>query len=186
MEEFDKSCRFILTANNLGKISDPIISRSQLYDFKPSDEKAMKLALYNRVTQIANTEKINASKGDLVNLVKACYPDIRKCINTLQRYTVDGNFKFTKVFSAVDEMKVQLVNYIALKKLTEIRKEIVGNLDYLVMYRTIFDNVDKLTTKNQDIMMLQVSEHLHRHKDSVDPEINFISCIIQVMKEVDA
>jgi replication factor C small subunit len=86
MEEYSENCFFILTANDLNKIIEPIRSRCVLVNF----ERPNKKEIIGRLEYICQEEKIEADIEDIVKLVDKCYPDIRAMILTLQSSKIDG------------------------------------------------------------------------------------------------
>ena len=88
MEEYSSFTRFILTANYKHKIIPAIQSRTQYFDLNPSVQDVL-----SRIVYILRTENIEVPTTERVNLarvIKDNYPDIRKIINTIQKYSVSG------------------------------------------------------------------------------------------------
>ncbi len=92
IEEFANNCRFIMTCNYKNRIIDPLHSRCTGIDFTvPSSEKAqVAVGILKRIEYILNNEKIPYDTQVLSNLVKKHFPDIRRVINELQRYSSSG------------------------------------------------------------------------------------------------
>ncbi len=183
MEEFHKSSRFILTCNYLNKVIDPIRSRCQVFEFKGAD----KTSILKRCAYILKQEKIkfdkNTIKEDLTNLVDTCYPDIRKIVGSLEKFTINGCFKFDS--KMLEEDGAELIELIKLNKLNDIRQNIVGSVDYEQMYRTMFDNSIELSEEHSIDIKLTIAEYLYRHSIIVDQEINFMGCLYQIRQVID-
>jgi DNA polymerase III delta prime subunit len=93
IEQFEKTVRFIATANNISKIIEPIQSRFNVIDFTPknSDEiKTVKIEYLKRLMKIAETEKLNILPEQIKEIVKASFPDLRKGMSVLQLTHITG------------------------------------------------------------------------------------------------
>ena len=80
METFSQHCRFILTCNYVEKVIDPIQSRCQSFQIVPPTKKDVAI----QISKILGAEGVEFEPKDLVPIIDAGYPDIRKIINTCQ------------------------------------------------------------------------------------------------------
>jgi DNA polymerase III delta prime subunit len=92
-EEFSENHSIIFTCNFPHKISDALKSRSIFMDFKPT--KAEKLAMlpifFKRVTTVLKNEGIEFDKKTVLELTNKKFPDFRRCLNDLQKYSMGGS-----------------------------------------------------------------------------------------------
>jgi len=184
MEEFSNTCRFILTCNYITKVIDPIRSRCQEFEFgKPAMVDIAKRCL--KILKEENAECLTEEcKADIKKLVKSCYPDIRKTINNLQKFIVNGAFSVEeKVMDSEDAEK-----FISLMKVGDIKKirhELLGaGCDYVGLYRILFEK-SKLLGKNESAIvgiMLTSAEYMYRHASVPDQEVNFVACLLSTWK----
>ena len=100
METFSKTTRFILTCNYVEKIIDPIQSRCQVFGITPPNKKEVA----KRIAVILDELKISYSNKDLVVIINAGYPDIRRVLNGCQRQVIDGKLH-------IDEESLVQANY---------------------------------------------------------------------------
>ncbi len=107
MENYTRTCRFILSANYSSKIIDPIQSRCAMFKFKPLDQKDI----------IGIIEKISAEEGLKIDenakkaLVEACGGDCRRLENILQSCAALGeNITEELVFSLASMAKPKEVS----------------------------------------------------------------------------
>lgn len=178
IEEFTESCRFIFTCNYINKVMDAIKSRTQMFQFIDSQPKLV----FKRCVEILNNENIKVKdKNGLVSLVKKYSPDIRKTINEMERNILNGVFDFASLNKGIQEDFLQLVKT---KQWNSIRSNIVGKLDYPELYKILFDNSSKLSESNSIVIRGIVAEYLYRHSIIIDPEINFMSCMDSIIKEI--
>jgi replication factor C small subunit len=183
MEEYIDGSRFILTCNYEKKIIDPIKSRCQLFTFR-SDEKLHKIATIKRCFEIIKKEEVSGEniKQDVIKIVNKCYPDIRKSINLLQKCTTNGVFKYNDNLEG-DNTEARLIYLIQEMDIKAIRQEIIGSVDYNDLFKILFYSADKICPDKKVEIMLLVGDACRWHSMVVDPEINFITCLINICKE---
>lgn len=178
MEEFYEVSRFILTCNYSNKVIDPIKSRTQTFQFKQVEPKI----IAKRCIEILNKEKIKCKEvSHIGKLVMKYYPDIRKTINELERNSVNGTFEFVAANNDIGDVLIDLLKN---KNWEEIRKSIVGNVDYPELYRILHNKASEIKEDKKVDIRLLAGEYLYRHSIIVDPEINFMNCIDQIIKEL--
>jgi len=186
MEEFAKITRFILTANYKHRVITALQSRCQGFDLTLSLDGVVK-----RCVHILKAEKVNIpteEKQKLMEFIKSFYPDLRKCINELQKSSASGTLKLTDSFN--DDVLTLIYEQIKNKNVMALRKALIEseqqfNSDYVTLMRNLFNYID-----NQDIQLnikkkylLTLAEHLYRSSFVVDQEINCYTCFI-AMSEV--
>jgi len=180
MEEFAKITRFILTANYQYRVIPALQSRCQSLDLTPSFDGIVK-----RCVHILKTEKIEIlqeQKPKLLEFLKSNYPDLRKCINELQKYSLNG--KLVLPLSLENDVLELLFNEIKKQNVVSLRKALIDNeskfnSDYISLQRHLFNYIYKLEDiSNKKEMLLTISEFLYRSSFVVDQEINCYSCLI--------
>jgi replication factor C small subunit len=183
MEEFAAITRFILTANYKYKIIPALQSRCQSFDLTPPIDLAVK-----RCANILKQEDIiipDNQKVKLIEFIKGTYPDLRKCINELQKFSSSG----TLVLKDTKNNKVLelIFNEVKKKNVETLRKALIESehtfsSDYTSLLRNLFNYIDE-TEANIDLKrfyLLTVSEYLYRDSFVVDKEINCYACLIQL------
>lgn len=86
MEEYHDNARFILTCNYPHKLIDPIKSRCQHIHI----ENLSKEDAVNRIVEICELEGIEYTTESIVSHIKPNYPDMRKIINSIDQFNIDG------------------------------------------------------------------------------------------------
>lgn len=184
MEEYAKTTRFILCANYENKILNPIQSRCQKFEFVGAN----KTNIAKKCVEILLKKKIKpkTTKEEMVEGIKLIinenFPDIRLIINNLQKSCINGEFVYN-VENNKESNKEKLLEYIKTGKLKTIREEIlILTIDYQILYDTIYMNVKELTNNPDKIgaIILTISEYMYRHSTHINPEINFMACLIEV------
>lgn len=191
MEEYIDTTRFILTANYLNKIIEPIRSRCML--FKLQTDIRSCVARCAEIIKKENVKITDESKEKFIEFVTDRYPDLRRIINDLQRFCVTGEL----VIPDGDEL-LDLTGYIikglAITKISslDIRKKVIESEksfsnDYQQLLKNLFDyvyNSDDLSDKIKKSFLIDIGEHLYRDNFVLDHEINFFCCILAMEASV--
>jgi DNA polymerase III delta prime subunit len=185
MEEFQDSCRFILTCNYITKIIEPLKSRCQQIDFNMTNinsQKELKPIIVNRLCGILKNEKIEYQQETIAKLVDIFFPDIRRMINILQQYSKTNGIIDVGVFD-LEKVDIEFYQMVLNKKLTDARRYIIErNYNPDELFRQLFENfVPMLEKPKQAQVILVISEYLFRNSFVIDKEINFTACLIEIM-----
>ena len=173
METYSDTCRFILTANHVNRIIDPLRSRCTEWAFTTfSKPQAIQMC-----ESILQNEKVSYQNTDVATVVERCYPDIRRLMNTLQRCSIGGTFSMDKVASMTVSPE-QVFQCIKTGKMKSLRQLIAGMTDFTYLYREMFDNIENLvpTGDQQGTAATQLCQHLFYDPTVPDREINFVAC----------
>lgn len=185
MEEFHDSTRFILTCNTKNKIIDPIQSRCVAFDFAQTadEKKTLQIKALKRVVQILAKEKIESNIESVASLVQKYYPDMRKILNEVQRYSVTGKID-AGILVQQDTTIDELVEYLRNKKFNDVRKWVARNpdLDPSVLFRYFFDNLSVLFDPSciPNIILI-LAQYQRWAVDVVDQEINLMACFVELV-----
>lgn len=189
IEEFASNCSFIFTCNNKNKIIAPLHSRCAVIDFKLSKDDKQKMAVefFRRVSGILTSEKISYDKKVVVELILKHFPDYRRILNELQHYSKSGSINEGILSKAAGSAKVsELVDLMKKQSFGDIRKWVATNVD-LDPTRILRDLYDALTEviKPESIpnAVLIIARYQYQAAFSVDPELNFLACVVELMGE---
>jgi replication factor C small subunit len=186
IEQVERNCRFIFTCNNYSKVIDPLKSRCQTIDFNftPEDMKELVVKIFHRCAFILKNEGIEYEKEVLAEFVKKQYPDIRKTINTLQKFVnthgkIDSNiFKFNDSEGVMND----LITSLKTKKFNDVRK-IASAIDPSSFYGDFYRQIDtQLKDESKPDIILILAQFAYETGLSVDQEISLVGCLIQIMK----
>jgi replication factor C small subunit len=188
MEAFYKNCRFIFTCNYKNKIIEPLHSRTAVIEFslKGKDRQQIAAAFFKRLSMILDNEKIEADKKVLAELVQKHFPDLRRVLNEVQRYSANGKID-TGILSTFTEVKVDdLVKNLKEKNFPEVRKWIVSNLDNdpNVLLRRAYDALyEVLDGPSIAAAVLIVAKYQYQAAFVADQEINLLAAMTEIMVE---
>ena len=188
MEEFAHNCTFIMTCNYKSRIIEPLHSRCAVIEFKlrKEDKPKMAMAFMRRATEILNLEKIPFDKSVLAEVVKKHFPDYRRVLNELQRYSVSGKIDIGILSSIADITINELVSALKGQKFGEMRKWAAdnGSEDSARIFRKIYDSLydvmDKSTIPNAVVLL---ARYQYQAAFVADQELNLVACLTEIMAE---
>ena len=189
IEEIHKNCRFILTCNFKNRIIEPLHSRFSNIEFKINSKDKPKLAskLFERTISILKENNVDYNDKVLAQLVKKHFPDFRKVINELQRYSVSGSIDSGILTNITNENLKSLMKLLKEKDFTETRKWVTQNLDNdpVRIFRSIYDNLyDNLQPETIPHAVLILADYQYKSAFVADQEINFTACLTEIMSQV--
>ena len=186
MEEFHNNCGFILTCNYKNRLIEPLHSRCSVVDFNiPKSEKPnLASEFMKRMVGILQNENVEYDKKVLVEVIQRHFPDWRRILNELQRYSVSGRID-AGILTDIAEINIkELMNYMKKKEFTNVRKWVVNNLDMdaVRLYRSIYDSLYTFLDPTS-IPHVVVILAVYQHKGAfvADQEINTLACLTEIM-----
>ena len=186
IEEFQKNCRFIFTCNYKNKIISPLHSRCSVVDFtlKGKEKATMAAAFFNRVKTILDSEGVNYEPKVVAEVVQKHFPDFRRTLNELQRYSSSGKID-TGILGVSNDINItNLVGYIRKKEFTNMKKWVTQNMDNepVAIMRKIYDNLyNHFDPKSIPEAVLVISEYQYKSAFVVDQEINMVAFLTELM-----
>ena len=191
IEHFSKNVRFILTCNFKDKIIEPIHSRTTYIDFRIDKKNLPPLMgeFMNRIITILEDEGINIeSKPALAELIKRHFPDMRRTLNELQRYSAGGVID-NGVLARVGEANIEsLMSMLKDKNFTGMRQWVVDHIDTdpIAIYRQIYDQMHRfLQPQSIPQVVLLIADYQYKQAFVQDAEINLVAFLTEVMVEVE-
>jgi DNA polymerase III delta prime subunit len=186
IETFYNNCRFIFTCNYRNKIIPALHSRCTVIDFTIKNGQKVKTAklFMERMSFLLKSEKIEFDKKVLAELIQKYYPDFRRTINELQRYSVRGKIDSGILFSLSEANNKELVQTLKGKKFNDMRKWVVNNIDKepASLFRGIYDILyEALDTKSVPQAILIIAGYQYKSAFVADQEINMVACLTEIM-----
>lgn len=191
LEEYAAHCRFILTCNYKHRVIAPLQSRCQFIDLEPNLQDVVKRC-YN-ILKNENIAISEDSKKNLIALIRKYFPDIRKCINELQKFSLTGSLHIPEL-NVQNEFVSKLITLITSKKALQARKYVIENeaafhSDYSLLLKSLFDTVCEgnysLNEQQKKLWLITIGEYMYRSAFVIDPEINFY-CLVLALSEISA
>ena len=186
IEEFSANCGFILTCNYVNRIIPALISRCPTYDFSiPKDEK-QELAgdFFKHSLEILKKENVKFEPKAVAALVQKHFPDWRRVLNELQRYSVSGKIDAGILVNISSDNIKELMDHMKRKEFTDVRKWVVNNLDNdpVRLFRSLYDNLyDCVDGSTIPHVVVILGEYQYKSAFVADQEINTLACLTEIM-----
>ena len=185
IEEFAGNCSFIFTCNFKNRIIDPLHSRCAVIDFtlKNNEKAQMASQFFKRIQSILRSENIEYEDKVVVELVKKHFPDFRRVINELQRYSQFGKIDSGILAHIVEVSIGDIIKYIKDKDFGAIRKWVASNdIDATTFFRKIYDNLyDVLKPQSIPQAVIILADYQYKQAFVADSEINTVACLTEIM-----
>ena len=190
IETFSRTTRFIMTCNFVERIIDPLQSRCQVLKIVPPTKKDVA----KHLNWILQQESIEHDINDLVPLVNQYYPDLRKCINTIQLSTVDGGAN--DLYLRLDQSILVSSNYIdkvinilsaRLKSNSadfKVIRQIIADSnsdDFDELFRALYERSSEYLPGKEGTVAILINEHQYKANFRIDKEINISSLLQQIL-----
>jgi len=190
MEEFSNNCGFILTCNFKNRIIPPLHSRCAVIDFKISGKQKADLAgkFLARTCDILEMESISYDKKVIAEIITKYFPDWRRVLNELQRYSSNGKIDSGILAQVVDADIKDLLTAIRSKDFNTMRKWIGLNssMDSSALFRKLYDTCyDYLKPESVPPLVLILADYQYKAAFVVDQEINLAACMTQIMVDCE-
>ena len=189
IEQFSDNCRFILTCNFKNRIIEPLHSRCSSIEFRIPKEEKPQLAMdfMNRLEVILNNEQIYYDKKVVASLIQKFFPDWRRVLNELQRYSASGKIDAGILVNLSENSIKELLTFLKGKEFSNVRRWIVNNLDndpvriFRRIYDSLYDNLDGSTIPHVVVIL---AEYQYKSAFVSDQEINLLACMTELMGQV--
>ena len=186
MEEFHKNCGFILTCNYKNRLIPPLHSRCSVIDFAIPNSEKPNLAneFLGRVVAILTEQNVNYDKRVVAEIINKYFPDWRRVLNELQRYSISGAIDAGMLVDIAEVNIKELMHSMKNKEFTNVRKWVVNNLDNdpVRLFRRIYDNLyDFLDHGTIPHVVVVLGEYQYKAAFVADQEINLMACFTEIM-----
>lgn len=185
IEEFASNCSFIFTCNYKSRIIEPLHSRCAVVDFtlKKDERSKMAASFYKRVQEILKKENVEYNDTVVAELIKKHFPDFRRVLNELQRYSKFGKID-TGILSQIENVKIaEIVKFIREKDFAAIRKwAATTDVDATTLFRQLYDSLyDVLKPQSIPGAVVILADYQYKQAFVADAEINLVACLTELM-----
>ena len=189
IEEFAGNCSFIFTCNFKNKIIEPLHSRCAVIEFtlKASEKSSMAAQFFKRIQTILSDEEIAYETPVVAELIKKHFPDFRRVINELQRFSKFGKIDTGVLAQIIDVSLADIIKFIKDNDFGAIRKWVASNdVDPASLYRKLYDNLYEVL-KPQSIpqAVIIIADYQYKQAFVADQEINLVACLTELMVSLE-
>lgn len=190
IEEFASNASFIFTCNFKNRIIDAIQGRCTTIDFTLTAKEKMLMAtqFLSRLKYILKNENIEYDEEVLIPLILKYFPNYRKTINELQKYSSSGRIDSGILAQIVDVDLKDLILYMKEKDFSKTKEWVSRNSDNdpSRIYRRIYDGLIKqLKSHSVPQLVLILAKYQYQHAFVADGEINLLACMVEILLECE-
>jgi DNA polymerase III delta prime subunit len=187
MEEFSKACTFILTCNFKARIIEPLQSRCTVIDFttEKSEKPLLMKAFLSRAEKILEAENIQYDRKVVMALIVRHFPDWRRVINEMQRYSASGKLDAAALSATAGGIN-ELVNMLRAKQFTDMRRWVGENVgqDASAVFRALFDGAHVFVAPDSvPTLILIIADYQYKAAFVADQEVNLVAMLTEIMSE---
>ena len=187
IEEFHRNCRFIFTCNYKNRIIEPLHSRCSVVEFKINGNKAQLASEFmNRVEDILKAESIGFEEPVIAELILKHFPDWRRVLNELQRYSVSGTIDSGILVNIAEVNLKELMKHLKNKEFSKVRKWVVDNIDNdpVKVFRKIYEKLyEYMEPSSIPAAVLVLGKYQYYSAFVADPEVNLLACLTEIMTQ---
>ena len=188
IEEFANNCRFILTCNFKNRIIEPIHSRCSVIEFKIDSKDKQEIAanFFKRAVSIIKQQQIEFDPKVVAELITKHFPDYRRILNELQRYSVSGKIDSGILVNMSEESFKGLIKLLKEKDFTEVRKWVSKNSDSdtTSLFRELYDSAANTIEPNSvPQLVLILADYQYKAAFVADHELNIMAALTEIMAQ---
>ena len=190
IEEFAGNCSFIFTCNFIKRIIEPLHSRCACIDFRlqGKDKALMAMGFFKRIETILKLEEVEYDKAAVTQLVTKFFPDYRRILNELQRYSRNGKID-DGILTNLANVKIdELVEYLKAKEFKSVRKWVGNNsdTDSAAIMRSLYDKMaDIFKPQCLPALIILLAKYQYQESFCADKEISLMACMMEIMCECE-
>ena len=180
IETFSRTTRFIMTCNFVERIIDPLQSRCHVLKIVPPTKKDVA----RHLAWVLDQEKIRYEMQDLVPLINQYYPDLRKCINTIQLSTIDNDLKLDQSILVSSNYIDKVINELSNKANFKTVRQIIADAnvdDFDELFKSLYEKANEYLPGKEGTATILINEHQYKSNFRIDKEINIMSLIQQII-----
>ena len=190
MEEYSNNCGFILTCNYKNRIIDPLHSRCSVVEFTIPNKQKPELAkqFLKRVKYLLEFERVEYTDKCIAELIMKYFPDWRRVINELQRYSANGKIDAGILTHVSDQSFANLIRYLKGKQFNEMRKWVGDNIDNdcVALFRKLYDTTNEhVKDHTVPLLVTIIADYQYKSAFVADQEVNMVACLTQLMLECE-
>ena len=188
IEEFSNNCRFIFTCNFKNRIIAPLHSRTTVVEYKITKADRPKIAMqfFRRATEILKTENVEFDEKAVAKLVERHFPDYRRILNEMQRYSVSGRIDEGVLVNMQEVNLKELIEALKEKDFKKMRQWVVNNIDNdpQTIFRRLYDGLDEHIRQVPQLILL-LADYQYKAAFVADAEINLVACLTEIMASME-
>jgi DNA polymerase III delta prime subunit len=190
MEEVWENCRFIFTCNYKNRLIPALHSRCTVIDFSFSanDKIEMMGAFMSRCMKILKENNVKFDPKVLAAFIKNHFPDMRRTLNELQRYSTCGTIDEGILKASGQDLIDQIVVFLKNKNFKQMRDWVDMNesIDASVLFDKLYDELTPfLAPQSVPDLILVLDDYQNKAAIVVNQRINLAACLTTLMSTLE-
>ena len=139
-----------------------------------------------RVEDILKAEGIGFEEPVVAELIMKHFPDWRRVLNELQRYSVSGTIDSGILVNIAEVNMKELMKHLKNREFGNVRKWVVDNIDNdpVKVFRKIYEKMyEYMEPSSVQAAVLVLGKYLYYSAFVADPEVNLLACLTEIMTE---
>lgn len=188
VEEFAVNCSFILTCNLKNRLIEGLRSRFPDITFKIPKGEAAQLAkeFFIAADKILKAENIKYDKESLMQLIIKFFPDFRRTIGELQRYSASGQID-SGILKQLDTSKLDIVvTCLREKNFKDLRTWVGQNMDNdsTQTMREVYNRLNEIVQPQfVPASVVLLGKYMYQASFVADQEVNLMALFSEMMLE---
>ena len=141
-----------------------------------------------RIDTVLTNENVSFDKKVIAELIMKHFPDWRRVLNELQRYSASGAIDAGILINMGDENYKSLVTHLKNRNFKEMRKWVGNNSDIepAVVYRKLYDMSSDLLVENSvPQLVIHIANYSYKSAFVADHEVNLVACLTEIMADCE-
>ena len=192
IETFSENTGFIFTCNNIGKIDQAIISRSDVlfFNFTKDDFQNLGKEFYHSILSILDKEEIIYNRVVISKLISKYYPDFRKILVIIQSYASKSKEIDTGILANKKDLDLsELIELLKSKSWNDMRKFVGENFNFFGEFNEFFTALyeqmkNKIESKHLPLLTNIMNEYDFQNYFVSDKELNTVAFLTKVMYDI--
>lgn len=186
IEAYQNNCGFILTCNFENKILEPLKSRMSVINFSIDKKEKEEIAkeFFFRCVAILTENGVEHDKKVLAAVVTKFFPDFRRTLNELQRYSAGGKID-TGILTSVQQLKFrELIKALSSKEFNTVRQWVGEYLDndFDALVRMIYETSKEFVAPESVPELVTIlADYQYKNAFVADREINTVAMLVEIM-----
>jgi replication factor C small subunit len=149
----------------------------------------MATEFFKRCISILDGESIQYDKKVVAEVVKKFFPDNRRVLNELQRYSATGSIDSGILVNLQDVNLTTLITALKNKEFSTVRKWVAQNIDgdsSQSIFRQLYDSMSQIAKPNSlPQMVVTLADYQYKSAFVADHEINMMAMFTELMVECE-
>ena len=133
-------------------------------------------------------ESVTFDQKVIAELITKHFPDWRRVLNELQRYSATGHIDTGILVNLGDDNYKKLIGYLKDRNFKDMRKWVGQNQDVesTALYRRLYDTASTIISdRSIPQLVLHIADYSYKAAFVADQEVNLVACLTEIMTDCE-